>query len=622
MFELGPRSDLVAKVYRRAVPREKQEKLRGMTALRNSYLKEIAAWPLETLHAAPGGGIVGFLMPKVTNHEPIHHLYGPTHRKQIFPQSDFSFLVHVSRNVAAAFDAIHQHGHVIGDVNQGNLVVGADGRVKLIDCDSFQIQAGGTTHLCEVGVPIFTAPELQSAKSFKGIVRTPNHDNFGLALLVFHLLQMGRHPFSGVFNQGKGDMPLEKAIAEFRFAYGGNRKSRLMDMPPSALPLEFLSADIAAMFERAFGETGATGNRPTAAEWVQRLDVFKQSLRACGAERIHKYAPHLSACPWCDLEKLEGVQFFLPFLQITTGSVPSRSGLDELWAQIRSMQPPPILVEYILPRHAVTGDPPPVDLQRTRRRYLVVASAVLVALISLFVVWPNLALLWIAFGIALKVKFRHPYAKVRRERKAYLGGLQKELDLKLGQYRALASVKPFTDLQGELNRVKADYDRLEPSYQAERQKLRENVQAQQLKKHLEGFFLSQAKISGIGPSRLTVLASFGVETAADIEEWRIRKIPGFGPKLTGELLSWRRSVQRRFRFNPLQGVDPREERQLMVRFNQKRVQLHGTLEEGFSRLQRLKAEILSRRSSLKAALDKTAVAVRKAQADVTAVGGW
>ena len=48
--------------------------------------------------------------------------------------------------------------------------------------------------------------------------RTPTHTAYGLAVLLFHLLFMGRHPFAGRFH-GVGEMPIEKAIAESRFAY-------------------------------------------------------------------------------------------------------------------------------------------------------------------------------------------------------------------------------------------------------------------------------------------------------------------------------------------------------------------------------------------------------------------
>lgn len=86
----------------------------------------------------------------------------------------------------------------MGDVNQNSFMVGRDSKVVLIDSDSFQINANGTLHLCEVGVSYFTPPELQTLSSFIGFERTENHDNFGLALLIFHVLFGGRHPYSGV----------------------------------------------------------------------------------------------------------------------------------------------------------------------------------------------------------------------------------------------------------------------------------------------------------------------------------------------------------------------------------------------------------------------------------------
>ena len=49
----------------------------------------------------------------------------------------------------------------MGDVNQNSFMVGRDSKVVLIDSDSFQINANGTLHLCEVGVSHFTPPELQ-----------------------------------------------------------------------------------------------------------------------------------------------------------------------------------------------------------------------------------------------------------------------------------------------------------------------------------------------------------------------------------------------------------------------------------------------------------------------------
>ena len=158
-------------------------------------LLKIAAWPIDLL--SDNKGVVrGFIMPRVVTRRDIHELYSPKSRAEAFPEADFRFLVHVAANIARAFAVVHEQGHVLGDVNHGNLLVGADGTVMLIDCDSFQIGNGTNVFTCDVGVPLFTAPELHG-RTFRGLVRTANHDRFGLAVLLFHLLYMGRHPFAG-----------------------------------------------------------------------------------------------------------------------------------------------------------------------------------------------------------------------------------------------------------------------------------------------------------------------------------------------------------------------------------------------------------------------------------------
>jgi DNA-binding helix-hairpin-helix protein with protein kinase domain len=85
---------------------------------------------------------------------------------------------------------------------------------------------------CKVGVPEFTPPELQG-KNLSMNFRTFNHDYFGLAVLIFYTLMMGRHPFVGCY-LGPGDMPpIDRLIADYRFAYSGRHSSTLMDPPPT-----------------------------------------------------------------------------------------------------------------------------------------------------------------------------------------------------------------------------------------------------------------------------------------------------------------------------------------------------------------------------------------------------
>ncbi|TRZ54245.1 hypothetical protein D4S03_00415, partial [bacterium] len=190
---------LVAKIYHKPLDTEKQEKLRLMVHGCNDDLKAISAWPTALVHHGQKGPVCGFLMPRIAECEPIHKLYGPSHRKEVFPEADWKFLVRAAQNLASAFYVIHKYGYVIGDVNEGNILVNHHACVRLIDCDSLQVQTREHVWYCEVGVAQFTPPEIQNSKDFR-MLRSKNHDNFGLAILIFLILFMGRHPFSGVYH--------------------------------------------------------------------------------------------------------------------------------------------------------------------------------------------------------------------------------------------------------------------------------------------------------------------------------------------------------------------------------------------------------------------------------------
>ena len=169
VYEIQNSSNEVAKLYHKPISSEKTAKLNAMVGSATSQLIKVAAWPTNILQDRPGGEVKGLVMPKVENYREIHHLYGPAHRKRDFPKADWAFLIHAARNVASVFEIIHNHDHVISDVNQGNILVAVDATCKLIDCDSFQITSNTQTFYCEVGVPQFTPPELQS-HPFKGIL--------------------------------------------------------------------------------------------------------------------------------------------------------------------------------------------------------------------------------------------------------------------------------------------------------------------------------------------------------------------------------------------------------------------------------------------------------------------
>ena len=301
----------VAKVYHKPPDALKEQKLRAMVCLARPDLLKLAAWPTATLHQNPRGPLVGVLMPRVSGHKEVHTLYSPAHRKKEFPDADWAFLIQTAMNFVIAFDAIHRGGHAIGDVNQSNLLVVPEvATVYLIDCDSYQINAGGQSFPCEVGVPLYTPPELQGV-NFRGVPRTHNHDRFGLAVLLFHLLFVGRHPFSGR-PLTRGELPIEKAIKEFRFAFSRAATQLQIAPPPHAPLLGIVPAEVNRLFERAFcTQSYQRGIRPTAQEWAVALSTLRTQLKVCSKDEGHTFSVHLSQCCWCDLMQAGSPNFFI-----------------------------------------------------------------------------------------------------------------------------------------------------------------------------------------------------------------------------------------------------------------------------------------------------------------------
>jgi DNA-binding helix-hairpin-helix protein with protein kinase domain len=333
VYEIRGRSDLVAKVYHEPPPPEKIEKLIILSRLGNERLFNLSAWPVSTLRNAPDGDVAGFVMKKIREAEEVHTLHSPKSRLQKFPGASWAFLIYVAANIARAVATIHEHGLVIGDVNPKNILVTRKATVYLLDVDSFQVWVDGKTFRCEGGFPEYTPPELQGV-AFRNIDRTQEHDGFGLAVAIFQLLFMGRHPFSGRY-LGAGEMALERAIRESRFAYGDDAEARKMRQPPGALALDAAPPSLVDLFRRAFLST----DRPHPREWIEQLGELTKALKKCELHSGHYYYRELRDCPWCGIEKQACVRLF-NFL-LSGGE--SRRGpflLDDVWNEIVSVKTP------------------------------------------------------------------------------------------------------------------------------------------------------------------------------------------------------------------------------------------------------------------------------------------
>ena len=62
------------------------------------------------------------------------------------------------------------------------------------------------------------------------------------------------------------------------------------------------------------------------------------------------------------------------------------------------------------------------------------------------------------------------------------------------------------------------------------------------------------QINGLTVSDVTMMESFGMDTANDVDRMRLYGIPGLDPETVMELLDWRRDVEQKFVFNPEHGI--------------------------------------------------------------------
>jgi DNA-binding helix-hairpin-helix protein with protein kinase domain len=339
----------VAKLYTQLPDEAKRRKLREMVADQHAELRAVAAWPSATLLDARGRE-VGILMPRVHGAIEAHNVYAIKARWQHLPQARWDTLVRVARNTAAAVHAVHEAGHVIGDLNQRGVLVAADATVRLIDCDSFQVQAGSELHLCRVGVPDFTAPELMG-RDFGSTARSAEHDRFGLAVLLFHFLFFGRHPYAGRLRSG-ADLTIDDAVRRGLFAYGRRATALGIERPKASFPLGIVPDAVAQLFERAFAPDAATAGRPSAEEWVLALDAMESELVTCPRERMHRHRPGLSKCPWCAAIDELSLWLFLPSQPAKLAGVVDRDTWVQLLAALDLPDPLPS-VPCALPRGLV-----------------------------------------------------------------------------------------------------------------------------------------------------------------------------------------------------------------------------------------------------------------------------
>jgi len=617
VYALVGRADRAVKIYKAELRRSRESKVRAMVEGRLADATTLVAFPSEIVTDS-SGNFAGFSMRLVSGYRPLHELYSPKSRKIQFPKADYRFLVRVAQNVARAVATVHQAGCIIGDLNHSGVLVAQDATVALIDADSFQFSLNGQSYPCVVGMEDFTPPELHGI-SFSSVKRTQAHDNFGLAVAIFQLLVMGKHPYSGRFSGA--DLSLGQSIAQNRFAFSVERRNDTRTTPP---PGSVLLADfpplVAAAFESAFGLAAAS--RPDPVAWVSLLQGLEAGLRQCANVSTHYFPSAAGSCLWCRLASQSGFEMFP--LGLVVGNVPTAGpfDLDAVWAAIKAVRiPRPEEVLSTWSGNVATPSAAVKHAKNNGQKKAIYGVLALLAAIIGFINVPLLGLLWGGLGlfglVALLTKAKVDPAPFL---KSYVDADSRVRLLSMA-YLQRIGLKEIFVLRAELEDCVSRYRQVEGDLAQVLIKLKSTREARQRIDFLDRFLIRRATIPGIGPAKTATLASFGIETAADITASAVRAVPGFGEALTGKMLAWRQSHEAKFRYNTSSDPsDVQAESAARSASAAKQIDLQKKLRSGLAALQVAAPRCVSARSApdqsfLQALSDRA-----KAQQDCTALG--
>ncbi len=630
VYHIEGHDDLVAKIYHEPPTAEKAEKLVALAQRGNERLFKMAAWPVDVLRDRPDGNVIGFVMKKIVQASEVHALHSPKSRLKKFPEASWAFLLHVAANVARAVATMHEHGFVIGDLNPKNILVTRQATVYLLDCDSFQFAAEGKTYRCGGGFPEYTPPELQGLP-FADVDRTPEHDGFGLAVVIFQLLFLGRHPYSGRF-LGAGEMPLERAIRELRFAYGDDAATRHMQPPPGTLPLTAVPTELRQLFRRAF----LAADRPSPVEWLAPLERFSRTLQTCVLHNGHHYFAELTACPWCDLEVRAGVRLFnfklgpqrqAPFL------------LEELWGEIATLGQ-----VKRLPQHTnVSVTKPSKDalnfaLLRDVRFWLAIGLSILSGgFIAWVSDWP-VAFWFLVFAGSLvrliaKVNpeddlvffpqtwLRHSKATVEPlARKLRAAKYQAENRLKQLEQQLWGKPDAEKEYHAELKELRAlqrEYETLDERRTEKLKRAGAKAHAQAFTNYLKHFTIKDSGLVSVAVAQW--MRAKGVETAADLVEQRLRKKGVVSEYHLNRLLEWRRQLETKFARDPLRHLSSEDRIAVEQQLNEERQRLEDELLTRTHALRILKQQVEARRQQMLPMWTSAKLALTQTEVDLQEV---
>jgi tetratricopeptide (TPR) repeat protein len=102
--------------------------------------------------------------------------------------------------------------------------------------------------------------------------------------------------------------------------------------------------------------------------------------------------------------------------------------------------------------------------------------------------------------------------------------------------------------------------------------------------------VEKGEIPKVGPGRLQALLSFGIETAADVNQKAVLQVPGFGATFTEILVNWRTRQERNFIFDANKEISASEKQRIFDESFIARERLEMEIKRGLQSLEQLAQE--------------------------------
>src|SRR5262249_21789475 len=210
-----------------------------------------------------------------------------------------------------------------------------------------------------------------------------------------------------------------------------------------------------------------------------------------------------------------------------------------------------------------------------------------------------------------------PNARERRKRRAIVRTLDTSIQIKYDEWSKLAKnfQLQFVAKLKDMEDAKKHHESLSNSRAQELDQLERARRAEQQKDFLEGHFIKDYKIDGIGRGRRATLLSYGIETFYDVTRQSVDQVPGFGAALTSALVACRYRIESQFRFDPNKGVNPAVIATIDHKYALQRIPIEKLLQAGPHELNQIHVAVNQQRTAFQQEAIRLTKMVTQAKAD-------